>query len=77
MILAFIGVKLILHWGHGLDQRVPQIETPVSLAVIVTVLTVTTMASLIKARRDPSRRAHAGSLRGQPPTTAKKRTPEH
>ena len=67
IILAFIGVKLILHWGHGLDARVPQIQTQVSLAVIVTVLMITTVASLIKTNRDPSRRAHAGSLRSQPP----------
>jgi tellurite resistance protein TerC len=30
------------------------------------VLAVTTIASLIKARRDPSARAHAGSLRQHP-----------
>jgi predicted tellurium resistance membrane protein TerC len=42
LILAFIGVKLILHWGHGLDHRVPEITTAVSLAVIGVVLAVTT-----------------------------------
>jgi tellurite resistance protein TerC len=63
LILAFIGVKLVLHWGHGLDERVPEIKTNVSLSVIVVVLVVTTIASLIKVRRDPSARAHAGSLR--------------
>ena len=31
------------------------------------VLTVTTIASLIKVRRDPSARAHAGSLRAHRP----------
>jgi tellurite resistance protein TerC len=34
-----------------------------SLAVIVAILTVTTVASVIKAKRDPARRAHAGALR--------------
>jgi tellurite resistance protein TerC len=63
VILAFIGVKLVLHWGHTLDDAVPEIETSVSLVVIVVVLTITTVASLLKVRRDPAARAHAGSLR--------------
>jgi tellurite resistance protein TerC len=66
LILAFIGVKLILHWGHLQDDRVPEISTATSLVVIAVVLTVTTIASVLKTRRDPSVRAHAGSLRGQP-----------
>ena len=67
LILAFIGVKLILHWGHGLDPRVPEITTAVSLAVIAGVLGLTTVASLIKSRRDPAARAHAGAVIGTPP----------
>jgi tellurite resistance protein TerC len=64
LILAFIGVKLALHWAHvDIDERVPEIQTDVSLIVIVTVLTITTVASLVKVRRDPDARAHAGSLR--------------
>jgi len=63
LILAFIGVKLALHWGHGVNGRVPEISTNLSLAVIVVALTVTTVASLLKVRRDPDTRAHAGSLR--------------
>jgi tellurite resistance protein TerC len=66
LILAFIGVKLILHWGHGLDSQVPEITTALSLAVIALVLTVTTVASLIKSRRDPTARAHAGAVIGGP-----------
>jgi tellurite resistance protein TerC len=62
LILAFIGVKLILHWGHGLDHRVPEISTPLSLTVIGVVLIVTTVASLIKSRRDSAARAHAGTV---------------
>ena len=65
LILAFIGVKLVLHWGHGVSDRVPEVQTNVSLAVIVAVLLVTTVASLVKARRDPAARAHAGSLRAR------------
>jgi tellurite resistance protein TerC len=67
LILAFIGVKLVLHWGHLQDDRVPEISTGTSLIVIAVVLTVTTVASLVKARRDPSARAHAGSLRAHAP----------
>ena len=70
LILAFIGVKLILHWAHGLDSRVPEITTGLSLAVIGVVLAVTTVASLIKSRRDPTARAHAGAVIGAPPRTA-------
>ena len=70
LILAFIGVKLILHWAHGLNPRVPEITTGLSLAVIGVVLAVTTVASLIKSRRDPTARAHAGAVIGAPPRTA-------
>jgi tellurite resistance protein TerC len=65
VILAFIGVKLVLHWGHGLADWVPEISTPVSLGVILLVLAITTVASLVKSRRDPAARAHAGTLRAQ------------
>lgn len=67
LILAFIGVKLILHWGHGLSHQVPEISTPISLAVIAAVLTITTIASLIRSRRDPTAQAHAGAVLGTPP----------
>ena len=63
LILAFIGVKLVLHWGHLQDDAVPEISTGASLVVIMVVLAVTTVASLVKARRDPDARAHPGSLR--------------
>ncbi len=64
VVLAFIGIKLVLHWGHTLEDAVPEIPTSLSLAVIGVVLAVTTVASLIKVRRDPTARAHAGSVRG-------------
>ena len=63
LILAFIGVKLALHFLHLRGVAVPEISTGVSLAVIVVVLACTTGASLLKARADPSLRAHAGRLR--------------
>ncbi len=63
MILAFIGGKLVLHYAHLQNPDIPEISTSVSLGVIAVVLLVTTVASLIKARRDPTARAHAGTLR--------------
>jgi tellurite resistance protein TerC len=71
LILAFIGVKLILHWAHvDIDPGVPEIPTPISLTVIVAVLAVVTVASLIKTRRDPTAKAHAGSIRAHGPKQA-------
>ena len=75
LILAFIGVKLVLHWGHGVDDRVPEISTNLSLAVIVVVLLIVTIASMIKVRRDPTARAHAGSLRSHEAATADQEQP--
>ena len=63
LILAFIGAKLILHFGHLQSDDIPEIETSTSLIVIVVILVVTTVASLVKSRRDPEARAHAGSMR--------------
>ena len=60
---VFIGVKLLLHYGHLQNDDIPEIATSTSLLVIVGVLAVTVVASVLKARRDPSVRAHAGSLR--------------
>jgi TerC family integral membrane protein len=65
LILAFIGVKLLLHYGHLQNDTIPEIATSTSLLVVVVVLAITVVASLLKARRDPSVRAHAGSLRGR------------
>jgi TerC family integral membrane protein len=64
IILAFIGVKLVLHWAHkDISDAVPEVSIGLSLGVIVTVLLVTTVASLIKIRKDPDAKAHAGSVR--------------
>ena len=70
LILAFIGVKLALHYLHDVDDAFPEVSIGLSLAVIVAVLAVTTVASVIKVRRDPSARAHAGSLREHGPHDA-------
>jgi hypothetical protein len=49
---------------------VPEITTAVSLTVIAAVLAITILASLIKSRRDPAARAHAGAVLGSPPRDA-------
>ncbi len=54
VILAFIGIKLILHAVHettGAD--VPEISIAVSLGVIISVLAITTITSLLYVRRHP------------------------
>ena len=62
IILAFIGVKLVLHALHennlpfingGEPLPVPEVGIGLSLSVIVGVLVITTIASLVKVRRDP------------------------
>jgi tellurite resistance protein TerC len=64
VILGFIGVKLILTFLHEhVSTAVPTVATPASLAVILAVLVVTTVASLLRARTHPEQRAHAGALR--------------
>lgn len=63
IILLFIGVKLILHWGHvDINASIPEVSTPISLAVVIGVLVIVTVASLIKTRMSPEEKAHAGSL---------------
>lgn len=64
VILGFIGIKLALHWAHTTWKSVPEIPTEWSLLFIVIVLGIATAASLLRSRRHPQERAHAGSLRG-------------
>ena len=75
LILAFIGAKLVLHWGHLQNPHVPEISTGASLVVIAVVLGITTLASLTEVRRNPTARAHAGSLRSHPPESPPRRGP--
>jgi tellurite resistance protein TerC len=51
VILGFIGVKLILHALHESGVHVPEIGIPFSLGFIVLVLAVTTVTSLVAARK--------------------------
>ena len=52
-ILAFIGVKLVLHWAHKVWPSTPEIPTLVSLGVIVGILALVTVTSLLANRRQP------------------------
>jgi tellurite resistance protein TerC len=61
-ILIFIGIKLVMVWGHENWESVPKISTNFSLAVIGTILLIATVASLIKSKKDPSAVAHAGRM---------------
>jgi tellurite resistance protein TerC len=63
VILGFIGVKLVLEALHenslpfingGLPVPVPTVGIALSLSVIIGVLVITTIASLVRVRRDPS-----------------------
>ncbi|GGL37434.1 TerC/Alx family metal homeostasis membrane protein [Phycicoccus endophyticus] len=50
-ILAFIAVKLVLHWAHGIWPSTPEVPTLASLAVIVGILALVTVTSLVARRR--------------------------
>jgi TerC family integral membrane protein len=50
-ILGFIGVKLVLHWAHGIWPSVPEIPTLASLGVIVAVLSLVTFTSLAASKK--------------------------
>jgi tellurite resistance protein TerC len=66
IILMFIGVKLILTYVHEVWKEVPKIPTVGSLAVIGIILVVSTVASLVKSKKDPSAIAHAGRVTAKP-----------
>jgi tellurite resistance protein TerC len=72
-ILLFIGAKLVLHYLHKQDDSIPEISIGLSLAVIAAILLVATVASLLRLRRDPAARAHAGTLRGREPAQGEER----
>ena len=60
IILAFIGVKMIFEALHGVGIHefvgihIPEVSLELSLGTIITVLTVTTVASLTATRKDGS-----------------------
>lgn len=49
-ILAFIGVKMILHALHSIGLHVPEVSLELSLGVIITTLTLTAITSLVATR---------------------------
>ncbi|MFJ1754413.1 TerC family protein [Kitasatospora sp. NPDC088134] len=51
VILGFIGVKLVLHALHESGVHVPEISIPVSLGFILLTLAVTTVTSLVAAKK--------------------------
>ena len=65
LVLGFIGIKLIIEAMHGNSlpflnagepiHLVPAIPTWLSLVIILSILAVTTIASLLKSRRDEAR----------------------
>lgn len=61
-ILIFIGFKLFLVWGYETFDNVPKISTNWSLIVIASILLISTVASLIKSKKDPTAKAHAGRM---------------
>jgi tellurite resistance protein TerC len=68
IILGFIGIKLILHALHSyhLADWAPwdgEIPIWVSLTVIIVTLTITTVASLVKAKHDEDQLAARNSVR--------------
>jgi tellurite resistance protein TerC len=66
IILMFIGVKLILTYLHEVWYEVPKIPTVGSLSVIGLILVVSTVASLLKSKKDPTAVAHAGRITAAP-----------
>ena len=65
VILGFIGVKLILTFLHeDVTEAIPLVPTELSLAVIVLILVVTTVASLLRTKAHPEEHAHAGRVFG-------------
>jgi tellurite resistance protein TerC len=71
ILLGFIGVKLVLHYLHGVWPAVPAIPLPLSMAVIVATLAVTTVLSLRRSRPaasvSPAQSGPVGHDRGADP----------
>ncbi|GAA3161214.1 TerC family protein [Blastococcus jejuensis] len=76
VILGFIGVKLVIHALHTNElpfinggehvTLLPEVPTSVSLLVILVTLVVTTVASLLRARRDDRERVAADAAASGP-----------
>ncbi|WP_192498764.1 TerC/Alx family metal homeostasis membrane protein [Ornithinimicrobium pratense] len=62
LILAFIAVKLVLHWAHTVWPEVPGIPTITSLVVILIILVMTAVLSLWAEKRDEKRMTLVGEV---------------
>lgn len=70
LVLGFIGIKLVFHAMHENDLMwinggqpfhwAPEIPTWLSLVIIISILAVTTVASLLKTRSDANKAAPRG-----------------
>lgn len=63
-ILIFVGAKLVMTYLHEQFHTFPKISTGVGLSVIGAILIISTVASLIKSKSDPTAVAHAGRVTG-------------
>jgi tellurite resistance protein TerC len=62
-ILAVIGLKLVLHWAHGIWPAVPEIATLVSLGAIIGILALVTVTSALARRRANAEGRRSGADR--------------
>lgn len=62
IILIFIGVKLVLTFFHEINESVPKVSSLTSFLVIIGILSVATIASVIKSKQDPTAKKHAGRI---------------
>lgn len=63
VILIFIGLKLVVTYAHEINKDIPKVPTGISLGVIAAIIIVAVIASLIKTKKDPTAKAHAGTVR--------------
>jgi tellurite resistance protein TerC len=63
IILIFIGFKLVITYAHEINKDIPKVPTGISLGVIAAIIIIAVIASLIKVKKDPTAKAHAGTVR--------------
>jgi tellurite resistance protein TerC len=63
IILIFIGFKLVVTYAHEINKDIPKVPTGISLGVIAAIIIIAVIASLIKVKKDPTAKAHAGTVR--------------
>jgi len=63
IILIFIGFKLVVTYAHEINKDIPKVPTGISLGVIAAIIIIAVIASLIKTKKDPTAKAHAGTVR--------------